>query len=227
MMVKKISIYLISLFFVSLFVSDFAYAQWCKYQWQIDQCVAANDSGTTRSIEDFVCIVGTHEEITYQVVLDSLFKDLDDDMDKYIEDLERAKDRYFWKSRKKNFVDWLNEIDLKKKYFYKEYSKICWAKIIEEVVSCYDDKKTSTRNAKKYFQESDCMLLVNKKLEIFDEITFSILMLNKQQIKADDKKIYDQWQRWNYDKLLDLMMINMGYIERIWQKWPSKIQNAY
>jgi hypothetical protein len=53
------------------------------------------------------------------------------------------------------------------------------------------------------------------------------LMLNKQQIKADDKKIYDQWQRKNYDKLLDLMMINIWYIERIWQKWPSKIQNAY
>lgn len=226
-MIKRFSIYLTFLFLISTFFIDFAYSEWCEYQWKIEQCVAANDSWTTRSIENFVCIIGTHEEITYQIVLDSLFKDLDEEMDKYIEDLEISKDRYFWKSRQKNFIDWLNDIDLKKKYFYKEYSGICWAKIIEEVVSCYDDEKTSNRNAKKYFQESDCMLLVDKKLEIFDEITFSILMLNKQQIKADDKKIYDQWQRSNYDKLLDIMMINLWYAERIWQKWPSKIQNAY
>jgi|GEM_PF-1549894 hypothetical protein len=36
------------------------------------------------------------------------------------------------------------------------------------------------------------MLLVEKKLEIFDDVTFAVLMLNKEQIKADDKKIYDQ-----------------------------------
>jgi hypothetical protein len=63
---------------------------------------------------------------------------------------------------------------------------------MQEVISCNKETKTSTKNASKYFQETDCMTLVDKKLQIFDEVTFSILMLNKQQIKADDKKIYDQ-----------------------------------
>ncbi|MDP2090108.1 MAG: hypothetical protein Q8K30_00795 [Candidatus Gracilibacteria bacterium] len=226
-MINKISIYLSFIFLFFIYISEFVYSEGCKYQGQIEQCVSANDNGTTRSIEDFVCIVGTNEEITYQIVLDTLFKNLDDQMDKYIEDLEKEKNRYFGRTRKKTFIDGLNEIDLQKKYFYKEYSSICGATIMEEVVSCYPDKKTSTQNSKKYFQESDCMLLVDKKLEIFDEITFSIMMLNKQQIKADDKKMYDQGQRTNYDNLLDIMMINLGYAERIWQKWPSKIQNAY
>lgn len=226
-MKNKIVIYFSLLLIFSLFIANSAYWEWCKYSWQIDQCISANDSGTTRSIEDFVCIVWTPEEISYQVVLDQLFKVLDDEMDKYIQDLEMDKSRYFWKSRQKNFIDWLNEIDLKKKYFYKEYSSICWEKIMQEVISCNKDEYTSNRNAKNYFQESDCMSLVDKKLDIFDEVTFSILMLNKQQIKADDKKIYDQWQRTNYDTLLDIMMVNIWYAERIWQKWPSKIQNAY
>jgi hypothetical protein len=50
-------------------------------------------------------------------------------------------------------------------------------------------------------------------------------MLNKEQIKADDKKIYDQWQRKNYNVLLDIMMINLWYLERIWNKWPMSLAN--
>ncbi len=226
-MKNKIIIYITSLLIFSIFIANTAYWEWCKYSWQIDQCIAANDSGTTRSIEDFVCIVGTPEEIAYQVVLDQLFKELDDEMDQYIQDLETEKSRYFGKSRQKNFIDWLNEIDLKKNYFFTEYSKICGSKIMEEVISCNEGEKTANRNATNYFQEADCMSLINKKLDVFDEVTFSILMLNKQQVKADDKKTYDQWERTNYDTLLDIMMVNLGYAERIWQKWPSKIQNAY
>jgi len=71
------------------------------------------------------------------------------------------------------------------------------------------------------------MKLVEKKLEIFDDLTFSVLMLNKQQIKKDEKKIYDQWQRRNYNILLWLMRINLWYLERVWKKWPSKILNTY
>jgi len=34
--------------------------------------------------------------------------------------------------------------------------------------------------------------LVNKKISIFEDVAFGVLMLNKQQIKADEKKTYDQ-----------------------------------
>ncbi len=226
MKINKLFKYFILYFLFVLFFTVNVNAQ-CKYKDEIQQCKKANDSWTSRSIEDFVCIIGSPEEISYQIVLDWLFKELDDEMDEYIENLEKDKTRYYWKDREKNFIDWLNEVDLQKKYFLKEYSNICGAKIIWELVLCMDDLKTSTRNSKDYFLESDCMLLVKKKLEIYDDVTFSILMLNKQQVKADEKKTYVQWERKNYDVLLDIMMINLSYIERIWQKWPSKIQNAY
>jgi hypothetical protein len=45
------------------------------------------------------------------------------------------------------------------------------------------------------------------------------------QIRKDDKKEYFQERRSAYDKVLDLIMVNLGYIERIWKKWPSKIKD--
>jgi hypothetical protein len=39
--------------------------------------------------------------------------------------------------------------------------------------------------------------------------------------------LYDQEIRTKYDKVIDLMMINLWYIERVWRKWPSKTKNAY
>jgi hypothetical protein len=39
--------------------------------------------------------------------------------------------------------------------------------------------------------------------------------------------LYDQEIRTKYDKVIDLMMINLWYLERIRKKWPSKTKNAY
>lgn len=221
MIIKKYSLYLTTIFIFSLFFTDLTYSEWCKYSWQIDQCNSANENWSVRSIEDFVCIVWSYEEVAYQVVLDMEFKKIDDEMDKYVEDLEKNKNTYFGVSRQKTYIDWINDIHTKRDYFYKEYKDICWITLIKEVSACTDNKDTSNRNAKNYFIESDCMLLVNKKLEIFDDITFSVLMQNKQQVKADEKKIYDQWEKRNYNTLLEILMINLWYVERIWQKTPS------
>ena len=62
-------------------------------------------------------------------------------------------------------------------------------------------------------------------MEIFNSVAFNIMQLNKAQVSKDQKKLYDHEQRTKYNKLLDIMMINVWYIERIWQKWPSKIKN--
>jgi hypothetical protein len=53
------------------------------------------------------------------------------------------------------------------------------------------------------------------------------MLLNQDQVASDEKKLYDQEIRTKYDKVLDLMMINIGYIERIRKKWPSKTKNVY
>jgi hypothetical protein len=219
--------FIIWLIIFSLFFSTSVFANWCSYKSQIDQCNTANKNWTTKSIEDFVCITGTNEQVAYQVILDWEFKKLDKQMDKFIEDLEEYKNVYFWRNRQKTYIDWINDIHSKRDYFYKEYKKLCWINIIEQSIACMNDWRTSIQNAKQFFSNkwTPCEELINKKLEIYDDIAFSVLMFNKQQIKEDDKKTYDQWQRRNYNKLIDIMMINLWYLERIWQKWPSKLAN--
>ena len=220
----KIIILIITIFFFSI---NFVFWNSCSYQKEIDKCLDANKNSTTKSIEDFVCIVWSYEKIVYQVVLDGEFKEIDDEMDNYIYDLEKEKNRYFWKKKIKNFVWWLNDLSEKKEYFRNKYKDSCWINIISKVVSCSDSNSTSNDNAKDFFKESDCMSLANQKLEIFDNITYSILLMNKQQVKADDKKKYDQLQRQDYNRVLDLMMVNIWYIERIWQKTISFIAKPY
>ena len=91
----KIIILIITIFFFSI---NFVFWNSCSYQKEIDKCLDANKNSTTKSIEDFVCIVWSYEKIVYQVVLDGEFKEIDDEMDNYIYDLEKEKNRYFWKS---------------------------------------------------------------------------------------------------------------------------------
>jgi len=209
---------------------------WCKYMSEIDKCIAANDSWMNKSIDDFVCRVWSTEKIIYQIVLDKEFKKVDDEMDEYLEKLEINKNYYFWKEKKKNFFEWINDISDKKKYFRRAYLKMCWVDanseiikgsiINDEAINCTDNKKVSNQNIIDYFPITKCKKLVDIKTDIFYEVAISILILNKEQVASDDKKIYDQWQRKNYNLVLDIMMINLWYIERIWQKWPSKTWNA-
>ncbi|MDR0772395.1 MAG: hypothetical protein LBF15_05210 [Candidatus Peribacteria bacterium] len=58
-------------------------------------------------------------------------------------------------------------------------------------------------------------------------MAYNIMLLNQNQVANDEKKLYDQEIRTKYDKVLDLMMINIGYVERIRKKWPSKTKNVY
>jgi len=213
-------IFFITIF--SFFNTNIAFWELCKYSWQINECNSANIKWNTKSIDDFVCIVWTKEDVTYQVVLDEEFKKIDKEMDKYIENLEKNKNLYFWKSKKRTYIDWVNDIHKNSAYFTEKYTNVCWEPLIENVISCMPWWKTSIPSAENFFLNkwSLCKRLIEKKMEIYNQIAFSVLMLNKQQINADEKKIYDQWQRRNYDKLLDIMMINLWYIERIWQKTP-------
>lgn len=215
----KLSILL--LFTFSLFSINFVYSEWCTYESQIKECIIANANWSVKSIEDFVCIMWNKEDIAFQVTLDMEFKELDKEMDDYVDQLEENKTKYFWISREKTFIDWINDLHYKRNYFYKWFKDKCWRNLIDKVASCTESKSVSTKKSKKFFIESDCMLLVNKKLNIFEDVTNSILLLNKLQVKTDEKKVYDKWQRDNYNKLLDIMNINIWYIERIWKKTPS------
>jgi len=222
--------------FLTIFISIFSFFnlnnvfwEWCEYKSQIDQCMATQNNSTQKSIEDFVCVSWNKATVAYQIILDMKFKDIDDKMDLYLEKLEKNKNVYFWVWAKKNYIDWINDIHDKSKEFKIEYNKLCTDIILNEALLCSEEGKVPIKESIKYFNNNwtPCTNLVDKKISIFEDVAFGVLMLNKQQIKADEKKTYDQWQRTNYDHLLDIMMINIWYIERIWQKWPSKLANPY
>ena len=52
-------------------------------------------------------------------------------------------------------------------------------------------------SAKEYLKWSmwDCEKLTKVKIEIFNNISFNILQLNKSQVSKDQKKLFDQEQR--------------------------------
>jgi hypothetical protein len=116
------------------------------------------------------------------------------------------------------------------------YSQAC-IQSIEDSSECIENEaytnpderpSISISQAKEYLEGSsgDCEKLTKVKIEIFNSVAFNVLQLNKSQVSRDQKKLYEQEQRTKYSKLSDLMMINLSYLERIWQKWPSKIKNA-
>ncbi len=226
---KKIITFFAFLTMLTIFYVNYVYSESCKYAAQIQQCIEANKSWTTRSIDNFVCIVSAdRDRVAYQVVLDEEFKKVDEKVDKYIYDLEEYKNLYFWINKSKTYIDWVNDIYLAKKYFHKEYNDICREKIVSQVVACNKDWRTSITNAKTMFSDwEECIKLVDKKLEIFEDVAFNVIMMNKAWVRADEKRLYDQVQRSNYDQLLNIMNVNLWYLERIWQKTPAFIGNPH
>lgn len=228
-MKKIINKFIFFTIFISIFSLNNVFWEWCEYKWQIDQCMATQNNSTQKSIEDFVCVSWNKATVAYQIILDMKFKEVDDKMDLYLEKLEKNKNTYFWIWAQKNYIDGINDIHDKSKEFKVEYNKLCTDIILNEALLCSEEEKVPTKEAIKYFNNNwtPCTNLVDKKISIFEDVAFGVLMLNKQQIKSDEKKTYNQWQRSNYDHLLDIMMINIWYVERIWQKWPSKLANPH
>lgn len=217
------------LFLLFFWFINFSYSDSCEYKNKINKCIDYNTKWKTREIDDFVCRVWTKEQVMFQVILDLEFQKIDEKMDEYVDSLEKEKNRYY--SKNLTYIDWINDINKNKEFFRKQYLYLCW-NISDDTIKwkaliCSDELKLSIDNIQDFFsnQWSDCRKLVDMKMKIFDDVSYWLLMLNKLQINSDDKKKYDQWQRKNYDKLLDIMMINLWYIERIWQKIPSLVAN--
>ena len=201
----------------------------CNYISKINECMAAQ--GSPRSISDFTCINGSKEEVTYQVILDDTFSSIDTEVEKYISDLEANKSQYFWANKEADYVEWIEDItrifDIDGKYGEK-YSQACGITLIKEVQQCSDNKSVSNAGIPNYLKEgSACKSLAQTKLAIYKKVSFNILALNKLQIRKDEHKLYVQQERGKYDKLIDNIMVNIGYLERMWAKWPSKTKNAH
>lgn len=226
------------IFFLSFFV--FLISVWqtyaCEYKSQSDRCTAAQNPNTTRSIQDFVCSFNPDPQYRLvQIILDMEFKKIDKKVMKFLQDLEKDKDKFFWKNATKikidPLVDALDFVEYKLNFidweFAREYQELCNKTIRDKVINCIGkDEWVKATNAilvlKSINTPSVCQEIYKNKLEIYESIAINVLKLNKLSIRKDNKKTYQQENRWNYEKLIDYININVWYMERIWKKWPSK-----
>lgn len=220
------------IFFIILWIFIYTDAfSACPYQSKLDQCTAAQTNQTQREIEDFICISWDVEQRAYQIILDERFQEIDAEIELQIKDIEENKWYYFWKDKQKSYIEAVeNILHIYEKdwQFWEKYYKVCsWLQA--EVIDCMPHESTQIKNAAYYYWWEDvtvCTLLADQKLAIYKQVSYDILLLNKLQVSKDEKKLYVQEERTKYDTLLSKFMVNIGYVERIWAKWPSKIKNT-
>ena len=162
-------------------------------------------------------------------------------MDEYLWKLSDEKDTFFWTWSWKTYLDWLDEINSKSNWFLKAFKEACSKTVVDSmwcmmnywVVNSWWWEwevtwKISVNLAKDFLANSDwtCYSLWKLKVEIFKQVSYDVLLLNKQQVMRDEKKLYDQEIRSKYSIIVDLMAINLWYVERIWKKIVTFIKNT-
>lgn len=206
----------------------------CSYKPKLDECLEANKnlSNWPRTITDFICISSQNEwKILAQIVLDTEFKEVDKKVESYLRFLEDNKDYYF---KDKNFLEAIDDIESKFSTtweFWKQYLSLCkvWDNkdsILAKTVACFPNW-IATNNTEDLFQESTCNNLAVTKMEIDKQVAYDLLKLNKEQVRRDEHKLFVQWQRTKFGKLLKIVMVNLWYVERIRKKTPSLDRNPY
>jgi len=203
----------------------------CSYSGKFDQCYQANLSGSTRSIEDFVCIdrAGNWQEMLTQIILDEKFAEIDEQIEEYITKLEDSKCEYFWPGASENFLRAVDDIEKnfpKYGYYWNQYKELCETWILAEVAECTG--KVANIEAWQYLwlnEDSSCFSLVETKLFHYRKVGYDLLKLNKSQCRQDEHKKYVQQERDKYNGLLDLMRDIIGFLERMVNGWVSKTKN--
>ena len=215
----------------SLFAADLS-DMTCSYASKYNQCVQANEDGSARSIDDFVCIEqkGWWEDMLLQIILDEKFKEVDLEAEKYLAKLERDKEAYFGNEPQANFLTAIDDITANfSEYweYWQEYHKICNETIREELFTCIG----TVSNTWTYpFLDKDnngkCESLVETKLNIYRQVAYNILKINRLSIRKDDRKEYVIQQRDKYGSVMQLMLNILWYLERIVNGWPTKSKNV-
>lgn len=203
----------------------------CSYSGKFDQCYQANQSGSARSIEDFVCLdrAGNWQEVLAQIILDEKFSEIDEEIEDYISRLEESKCEYFGPGASQNFLRAVDDIEKnfpKYGYYWNKYEELCKTGILSELAECTDG--VINQEASNYLwgtEKSSCLTLVEVKLYQVRQVGYDLLKLNKSECRQDEHKKYVQEERTKYSELLDLMRNILGYLERMVNGWVTKTQN--
>jgi len=204
-----------------------------KYTEKIKTCLLNQENPL--AISDFVCIKSTKAtEIAAQIILDTEFSKIDKQIEDYLENLFKSKDICFWENKKKNYTECIDDIynnfsatSSSKNSFVKLYNNICDNVILDWLIkSNWWNIPLDTRKEYIKWNNLHCKNLAKTKLFAYKNVAYDILKENKYQIQKDENKKFTQEQRTKYNKFVDLININLRFLQRILSKWPNKTQNC-
>jgi hypothetical protein len=68
----------------------------CEYAGDFEQCSVAHKNGSTRNMTDPICSPNPDaESILDQIILDTKFREIDEEAQQYLIQLSKDKDKYF------------------------------------------------------------------------------------------------------------------------------------
>ena len=205
----------------------------CPYADNYNKCVQANEDGSARSIEDFVCIEQKWggEQMLLQIILDDKFKEVDEQAEEYLEKLEQDKEAYFGNEPQANFLTAIDDITANfwELWVYSLlYKNIYQQEVISEYIECVEE--ITTDSASDFLANNNLWLvdsLVKTKLDIYRQVAYNILKINRLAIRQDDRKTYVIEQRDKYSWVMQLMLNILWYLERIVNGWPTKTKKPH
>lgn len=189
----------------------------CEYVWKFNQCKVANQNGASRTIEDFVCISSNKDEdILDQIILDIEFRKIDDEIEGFLDSLDQDKEASATDS---NTV--INDIAtnlLPEWIYYRQFKSLCNWWLLAKRAECtwsIPNITAGNRLANPWW-ESDCMALVENKLNIYSQVAYDIIKINKSDVREDRLQEWVvQKIRTKYDELIDIMTTIIWNIWRL------------
>jgi len=163
----------------------------------------------------------------FQESIDKNFKPIDKKIETYFKNLYSGKGYCFWVNKVHNFIDCTNDIFQLFSInweFANSYRNACILSLWETIKK-QKTKSIAWKDASELLGSENwelCSNLYEFKLFIYQSTAIDILKKNKYAINKNEHKLFTKQNRIKYDTLLDLIRINLGYIERMWKKWPSK-----
>ena len=215
----------------------------CPYLAELKCCFAANSIAQENEgepdfekvdlsleIKEFICPSELDKDkILFQIILDKNFSEIDAEILLELNKLIIDEEKYF-KEDGITFFQKQDEIRNKFKknwYFWIKYEKAC-ASIPQNFLACKPNTPTDKISS---FLENEngytpCTYLFETKLRIYRNTIMRVLNKNKVKVQLMKKRAFMKELRWKYDKLLEKLLLNLWYIERLIKKWPSKTKNA-
>lgn len=189
----------------------------CAYEDKFNQCIVANQNGTARSIEDFICReTSDRNQILDQIILDTEFKKYDTEILSFIDSLKADKEASVLDPNR--IIDDIMKNLAREGYYHKKYKAICNGGLVAKRFSCTEEIPNTI--GVNYlnggnFDGRSCISLANTKVDIHRQVAYDIIKRNKSEVFLDQKQVFQQTERSYYGILLDLKRFITWAIERL------------